>query len=206
MLCSICSNEYTLRHTSFHQINNTNTPQTMSDNIPTSPQKPEIAMTTLFKPSLYGGRFTRKQYILYILPTSLIFGVLCTIIISAIAATTFTAMSIETDIDASMKEFEQFCQLASLVLTIPAGIFIFLPMAIKRAHDIGHKGTLIVAIWSVSQVAQLLGTIADPDLGNMLSMLIFIPGLIYGCMLLFKDSEKGTNAYGTSTKYPDTTA
>ena len=37
-------------------------------------------------------------------------------------------------------------------------------------------------------------------------MIFLIPALIYGCILLFKDSDKGANAYGTSTKYPDTVA
>ena len=178
----------------------------MSDNLPASPQKPEIARVTLFKPSLYGGRFTRKQYILYILSFSLIFGILCTILISTLVATAFPATSYETDIEESIKELEQFCQITSLVLTIPACIFIFLPIGVKRAHDIGHKGTFLVVLWAISLVAQLLSAFADPDLGNILSAILFIPSLVYGCMLLFNDSEKGTNAYGTSTKYPDTTA
>ena len=104
-----------------------------------------------------------------------------------------------------MKELEQFCQITSLVLTIPACIFIFLPIGVKRAHDIGHKGTFLAVLWAISLVAQLLSAFADPDLGNILSGILFIPSLVYGCMLLFNDSEKGTNAYGTSTKYPDTT-
>ena len=96
-------------------------------------------------------------------------------------------------------------QLLSLIITIPVAIFFFMPIAVKRAHDIGHKGTFIVVIWVLSLIAQLVGAIAGAEIQNALSLLVLIPGLIYGCMLLFMDSQKGTNAYGPSTKYPDAT-
>lgn len=107
--------------------------------------------------------------------------------------------------NSSIAEIEQTAQLLSLIITIPASIFFFIPIAVKRAHDIGHKGTFIVVIWVLSLIAQLVGAFAGAEIQNVLSLLVLIPGLIYGCMLLFMDSQKGTNAYGPSLKYPDAT-
>ena len=170
----------------------------MNDNLPIPPQAPATVETTLFKPSLYSGRFTRKQYFWRMLLTSLIFQIL------AVALGVMVGVGMAQG-NSSIAEIEQTAQLLSLIITIPASIFFFIPIAVKRAHDIGHKGTFIVVIWVLSLIAQLVGAFAGAEIQNVLSLLVLIPGLIYGCMLLFMDSQKGTNAYGPSTKYPDAT-
>jgi uncharacterized membrane protein YhaH (DUF805 family) len=37
-------------------------------------------------------------------------------------------------------------------------------------------------------------------------MIVFIVSLMYGIILLIRDSEKRINEYGPSSKYPDTAA
>lgn len=101
----------------------------------------------------------------------------------------------------SMEEVIVAAQLSSLIILIPFGIFFFMPVAVKRAHDIGHKGTLIIAVWCFMLIAQLM-VFVSIEVSSILSVVGIIPALIYGCILLFRDSERGTNEYGTSTKYP----
>ena len=141
----------------------------MTEDLPPLPWKTEVGKTTLFKPSLLGGRFTRKQYWIYLLVGS-----------SVVQAISYMLS------DSG----------ASLLLLLIAAIFYFIPISIKRAHDIGHDGAFVVVL---PVFLLLLWT-------EFLSRLILIvPCVIYGVILLIRDSQKRTNLYGPSSKYPDTT-
>lgn len=163
----------------------------MSEDLPNSPQETEVVKTTLFAPSLYGGRFTRMQYLLYS-----VLGVVI-LYIGTVLPLIIRVNLFEFGLSNGLMGFVFCCRfLFSLAW--------FLPIAVKRAHDIGHKGTFIITLWCIGLVAQLL-CLVSVDLSQVLTMIFLIPALIYGCILLFKDSDKGANAYGTSTKYPDVT-
>lgn len=175
----------------------------MTDNTPVPPQQSEVVKTTWLKPSFFGGRFTRKQYFLRILLVAIIAGILGGIL-QAILVTPPGIGELMRNAG-SIERYQQEATLVSLITHIPAMIFFYLPFAIKRAHDIGHKGTFVTILLVMSLIVQLL-CFVSMDLSQALQIILLIPALIYGCILLFKDSEKGTNAYGTSTKYPDTIA
>ncbi len=173
----------------------------MSDNTPNPPQKSEVVETTWLKPSLFGGRFTRKQYFWRVFLASIILGILSNIL-QAILLTPPTWEEIMRN-PSSIESLQQQAMQVNLIINIPASIFFYLPFCIKRAHDIGHKGTFITTLLIIGLISQVLVAVSYDLIA--LAVLVGIPGLIYGLILLFKDSEKGTNAYGTSTKYPDTT-
>ena len=156
----------------------------MSNDLPNPPQNPEATKTTIFQPSRYGGRFTRMQYFLHLLVGTIIYRILCDLLIMLVANGAIP-------------------KLMPLFFAIAAQLLFFLPVVIKSAHDIGHKGTVIVTLALAYLITLILSTLSF--IFMMLPLITLIPLLIYGCILLFKDSQKGTNEYGTSTKYPDTT-
>ena len=174
----------------------------MTDNTPPPPppQQSEVAKTTWLKPSLFGGRFTRKQYFLRMLLVSIIAGIvnitlqLILVILPKIEDSVLVISSLES--------LQQQLVLVGLLTSIPTMFLFCLPFGIKRAHDIGHKGTFLIALMVISLILQLLASVSW-EISTNLSYILLIPALIYGCILLFKDSERGTNAYGTSTKYPN---
>lgn len=174
----------------------------MADHTPVPPQKTEVAKTTWLKPSLFGGRFTRKQYFWRMLLVPIISVFLQLELQGTLLLLCFGEMLRGAG---GFERYLQACMLIYLLTNIPVMILFYLPFGIKRAHDIGHKGTFLIVLTVIALIVQWLGLI------SMESYIIFfviwsIPALIYGCILLFKDSQKGTNAYGTSTKYPDTVA
>lgn len=176
----------------------------MSDNTPNSPQMSEVVETTWLKPSLYGGRFTRKQYFWRLLLVSVIVWVLNSILLASLL--TSPTISDMVSNPNSIENYQQAAMQVSLIVSLPVSIFIYLPFGLKRAHDIGHKGTFLITLFIISLIAQILEAFVGGELFTVLSSFVLIPAAIYGLVLLFSDSEKGTNAYGTSTKYPDTTA
>lgn len=174
----------------------------MTDNASIPPLNTEADKTTWFKPSLYGGRFTRKQYVLPAILAGIIISILHSIL-QIILLTPPTLADLMRN-PSSIERFQQESMLVGLIVFIPATIFVYLPLGIKRAHDIGHKGTFLITLSIIGLISQVLGSVSY-NLGIVLALLISIPGIIYGFILLFKDSQKGTNAYGPSIKYPDTT-
>ena len=124
------------------------------------------------------------RYFLYLLVGTIIYNILCALLMLLVSNGAIP-------------------WLMPLFFAIAAQLLFFLPVGIKRAHDIGHKGTVIVTLALAYQIALILSTLSF--IFMILPLIILIPILIYGCILLFKDSQKGTNEYGTSTKYPDTT-
>lgn len=176
----------------FREISNTNNLQDMSENSGSPTSRPEIDKTTMFTPSLYGGRFTRAQYFWRMLAAVLIIGILSHMIqVSLHSANGY-------------RSYMKDVMIVNLIVDTLAMVFVYWPIAIKRAHDIGYSGTFVVFLSIIGLLIQLL-LYAAPDLGVVLSVVMLIPNLIYGLILLFRDSQKGRNAYGDSTKYPSGT-
>ena len=83
----------------------------MSDNIPNPPQKSEVVETTWLKPSLFGGRFTRKQYFWRALLVGIIAAILERIL-QAMFLTPPTSLH-------GLEKFVQEAMLLNLIITIP---------------------------------------------------------------------------------------
>lgn len=169
----------------------TNSHQVKLDDLPNPPEELKVEETTLLTPSLYGGRFTRLQYFLHGIPILITAPFLC----------------IGSMIDV---EEEMFCW---SFLWIPWLIFYAIPVNIKRAHDYGSNGSFVIKLNLANFIALvvfiLAGVFENRDFGlacALSAVIIFIItsflSIFYGIELLFKDSEHGTNKYGTSSKYP----
>ncbi|MBR5522482.1 MAG: ankyrin repeat domain-containing protein [Akkermansia sp.] len=159
-------------------------------------------VTTLFAPSLYGGRFTRKQYLIH----TLILGLLSIVL----AVINFLPNMIRS------LEISFYNDLGFWGVTFLLSLIYGLPISVKRAHDIGHSGAWPIACWCVNVVSSLILLVWEHDgifvrryyydlMGNfgLVGIVMCVPVAIYGLILLFADSAKGTNAYGCSMKYPD---
>ena len=88
--------------------------------------------STLFKPSLYGGRMTRKQYWVRYFTFIMIGRIICN-------------SFIETAFD--LTEF-----IVSVILLLLFEIFYTLPITIKRYHDAGYSGSLAVWLAVISTI------------------------------------------------------
>ncbi len=169
----------------------TNSHQVKSDDLPNPPEELKVEKTTLLTPSLYGGRFTRLQYFLHIIPLHFIYPFL------------FIGSMIDV-------EEEMFCW---SFLWIPLLIFYAIPVSIKRAHDYGSNGSFVIKLNLAGFIALILLILAEVlknrDFGFacawsavIIYLITSFVSIFYGIELLFKDSEHGTNKYGTSSKYP----
>ena len=236
----------------------------MTENSPIPPQKSEVVKTTLFKPSFYGGRLTRKQYLKYIIIMTLVSLIvfLPSALYKADLAKEKALLELQQSVQAGyaqeqMLVKQQLEEIRNRVGYVTPGmedairmnvrathahrnlnpntswiaaaqrnyydrkirnamifdtiiysllcLFIYWPMSAKRAHDIGQKATIVITIGSIGLIVNLLYAFVGGVILTVASGLISLAGLVYGCILLFKDSQKGTNKYGPSTKYPDTT-
>lgn len=158
----------------------------MSEDLSSSPQKSEIVDTTLFKPSLYGGRFTRADYWGYTL-----YGV----------------------IFAAAVEYFLGGTLIGSIITLLYVILYALPITVKRCHDIGESGFMVLPFITPPFCILLfafcllgLGGVNSLDALSSLFLVTVVFATVFGLALTFKlgfeDSQKGTNQYGPSTKYP----
>lgn len=88
---------------------------------------------------------------------------------------------------------------------------------VRRLHDIGMSGWWVVYLAPCPFVPQIMGfallaLYVDPDIGLLLISplfiyppltLLFILCLILHVIFPLRDSQRGTNKYGPSYKYPD---
>lgn len=156
--------------------------------VPTPPVPPKAPQkTTLTTPSLYGGRFTRKQFWGHYVAILLV-SVLLSACAIAMTYSLLTSGSSLEEVTASILPVLIFITIATILIAV----FWSLPVFFKRMHDIGGSGWLVILVLFGSNFFELVAT----GLGGIVS-LIFI--IVMGCI----DSQKGTNKYGTSVKYPD---
>ena len=163
----------------------------------------QVKKTSLFYPSLFGGRFTRLQFWLYAVIGFLIAlgaGYVCV-------------------------QNRELGDLLLLWVVLPLFVFYFLIIQGKRAHDLGcsYVTPLVINIIFFNPVSIALFIFTEvmlmdygsassygggsPDtmtyaLKAIIVVVEAIP-LLYLAWLGCSDSQKGTNKYGSSLKYPD---
>ena len=163
----------------------------------------QVKKTSLFYPSLFGGRFTRLQFWLYAVIGFLIAlgaGYVCV-------------------------QNRGLGDLLLLWVVLPLFVFYFLIIQGKRAHDLGcsYVTPLVINIIFFNPVSIALFIFTEvmlmdygsassygggsPDtmtyaLKAIIVVVEAIP-LLYLAWLGCSDSQKGTNKYGPSLKYPD---
>lgn len=204
-----------------------------TQSIPPSPNKSKAPTrkTTLFTPSLYGGRFTRLQYFIYTTVGSLVLIPIAIFIVDTWEEASKNMLSenlqnlhhvssrelinvhekLMTSLDNALfiLKIKLFC-----LLLIPT-VFYFLPICIKRAHDLGASAAGPIIIHSLNlfvfwmQPSTVETIIQHSDHNNpwaTVSIIFSVLASMYGLYLLFADSQKGRNIYGPSAKYPDIAA
>lgn len=162
----------------------------------------QVKKTSLFYPSLFGGRFTRLQFWLYAVTGFLIAlgaGYVCV-------------------------QNRELGDLLLLWVVLPLFVFYFLIIQGKRAHDLGcsYVTPLVINIifFNPVSIAFILTGLIMMDYGSassygggspdtmtyalkaIIAVVLAIP-LLYLAWLGCSDSQKGTNKYGPSLKYPD---
>lgn len=149
----------------------------MSDNSHTSPQTSETVRTSF----LFGGRFTREDFWI----TRLIAILLIPIFLACIFAINYSnAIGIHVT-----------CSVVLLLYCL-----FLLWSEVKRLHDIGVSGLLLVPVYAVYSIFAIH---SNPFEFNGYDVASFILSLLWLLFLGIKDSQKGTNKYGPSSKYPD---
>lgn len=141
--------------------------------------------TSLFYPSLYDGRFTRKQFWCYLL-----LGKVFMFVIEMSLASLGQIYNSAEDI------FAILCLIAGIVY----GLFYKLPITVKRIHDLGYSAILPISLMTVTGLVGLWA--ADNDM-LILCLIAGIVCLFFMIWVGFFDSQEGANSYGDSTKYPD---
>ena len=134
----------------------------------------------------YDGRYTRAQFWPRYLLSALIVGVIMALI-APVLTDPYTYYTVQFGI----------------IIIITA------PLLIKRMHDRGHCGALIWIQYALGYAMCIhnemsRGNLTDSVMTIALAMLgtsftLFIVILVRLC----RDSQKGTNQYGPSSKYPD---
>ena len=147
--------------------------------------EPRVEATTWFSPSSFGGRFTRKQFWEY----SLLGGFLWALFL-IVPACVFLS-----DCDVL---FMQVIGGIILLLWVLYGISV----SVKRLHDIGVSGALMLPVIAVGFFLTV-PTIENVFEFNSYDVALSCIGLLWMLFLGIKDSQKGTNKYGSSIKYPD---
>ena len=135
----------------------------------------QMPKTTLLSPSLYGGRFTREQFWKYYFA-----GFIALVLLGFVSGEVYP-----------------------FGVTALYTVFYCVPVDVKRAHDLGFSAKWpIVAnsIFFAIETVQEYGLVCHSELDEIIYWVIAVPYLIW---LGFSDSQKGTNEFGQSIKYPD---
>lgn len=136
------------------------------------------AKSVIFKYAVFSGRATRSEYWYWVL------GQTAVLLLLDIAFTVFIILLSVCNNSQHMSSTETFtCCLAVSVPLVLWSLFTLVPslaVTCRRLHDTNKSGTLLLLC-------------LVPLIGSILL-------LIYCC----EDSQRGTNQYGPSEKYPDT--
>lgn len=157
----------------------------MSGNSPTPPQTSETVRTDLFKYSFFSGRFTRSDFWLCKMIALLLFP----IVFACVSA-----------ID--------YCNVTGIQVTCCIVLLLYwlynVWVEVKRLHDIGVSGALMLPVIAVGFFLTVQ-TSENVFEFNGYDVALSCIGLLWMLFLGIKDSQKGTNKYGSSIKYPDVT-
>ncbi len=174
----------------------------------------------------FKGRATRKEYwsfilFSFVLTLPFILGIFATIVMEI--SPYFTTVinnpdlaSAQQALDTKLKSYEQMGHLLEsdnssriwFILILLLQAFFFIPnlaVSIRRFHDLGSTAWIPVISATLSSLgtAHTVIPFLSPELTNAHSLLS-LPFALIILIFAFRDSQPGTNRYGTSTKYPTT--
>lgn len=168
----------------------------------------------------YSGRYTRAQFWGKWLVCILILGVISRIIGLSLGEDLAQTIIRGGSMDSIISQMYVLTIIELIVYTL-----LLLPLLVKRLHDIGMPTIVAVGVWVLIQglgfvevsatIDTLENMVNSESLDSMLAAERKIQGIeqtytiIRGCIgivmliVLCLDSQKGSNLYGPSSKYPD---
>ena len=168
----------------------------------------------------YSGRYTRAQFWGKWLVCILILGVISHIIGLSLGEDLAKTIIRGGSMDSIISQMYVLTIIELIVYTL-----LLLPLLVKRLHDIGMPTIVAVGVWVLIQglgfvevsatIDTLENMVNSESLDSMLAAERKMQGIeqtytiIRGCIgivmliVLCLDSQKGTNLYGPSSKYPD---
>lgn len=168
----------------------------------------------------YSGRYTRAQFWGKWLVCKLILGVISLIIGLSLGEDLAKTIIRGGSMDSIISQMYVLTIIETIVYTL-----LLLPLLVKRLHDIGMPTIVAVGVWGLilglefvevgATIDILENMVNSESLESMLAAEQKIQGveqtynIIRGCIgivmliVLCLDSQKGTNLYGPSSKYPD---
>lgn len=168
----------------------------------------------------YSGRYTRAQFWGKWLVCILILGVISRIIGLSLGEDLAQTIIRGGSMDSIISQMYVLTIIEIIVYTL-----LLLPLLVKRLHDIGMPTIVAVGVWVLIQglgfvevsatIDTLENMVNSESLDSMLAAERKMQGIeqtytiIRGCIgivmliVLCLDSQKGSNLYGPSSKYPD---
>ena len=168
----------------------------------------------------YSGRYTRAQFWGKWLVCILILGVISHIIGLSLGEDLAKTIIRGGSMDSIISQMYVLTIIEIIVYTL-----LLLPLLVKRLHDIGMPTIVAVGVWVLIQglgfvevsatIDTLENMVNSESLDSMLAAERKMQGIeqtytiIRGCIgivmliVLCLDSQKGSNLYGPSSKYPD---
>lgn len=168
----------------------------------------------------YSGRYTRAQFWGKWLVCILILGVISHIIGLSLGEDLAKTIIRGGSMDSIISQMYVLTIIELIVYTL-----LLLPLLVKRLHDIGMPTIVAVGVWVLIQglgfvevsatIDTLENMVNSESLDSMLAAERKMQGIeqtytiIRGCIgivmliVLCLDSQKGSNLYGPSSKYPD---
>lgn len=168
----------------------------------------------------YSGRYTRAQFWGKWLVCILILGVISHIIGLSLGEDLAQTIIRGGSMDSIISQMYVLTIIELIVYTL-----LLLPLLVKRLHDIGMPTIVAVGVWVLIQglgfvevsatIDTLENMVHSESLDSMLAAERKMQGIeqtytiIRGCIgivmliVLCLDSQKGSNLYGPSSKYPD---
>ena len=168
----------------------------------------------------YSGRYTRAQFWGKWIVCTLILGVISHIIGLSLGEDLAKTIIRGGSMDSIISQMYVLTIIELIVYTL-----LLLPLLVKRLHDIGMPTIVAVGVWVLIQglgfvevsatIDTLENMVNSESLDSMLAAERKMQGIeqtytiIRGCIgivmliVLCLDSQKGSNLYGPSSKYPD---
>lgn len=164
----------------------------------------------------FKGRYTRAQFWGRYLLAVIGYGIFANVVLNQRLQSLYQSIADSGDTD-KLILISTIVVLAEAALTTA----LYIPLMVKRFHDFGQSAATPLTLWGINELINISAetwlltlvvnsqdmeaiAIGDKYYEYALILRIVLVLVLLGIML--RDSQRGTNKYGPSTKYPDETA
>lgn len=164
----------------------------------------------------FKGRYTRAQFWGRYLLAVIVYSIFAPVVLTPSFSSLYLSIAELGDTD-KLLLVSTIALLAEAALTTA----LYIPLMVKRFHDFGQSAATPLTLWGIFELIHISAetwglalavnsqdmeaiAIGDKYYEYALILRIVLVLVLLGIML--RDSQRGTNKYGPSTKYPDETA